>query len=79
MNIPNLKFEGRKALDSLGDNLGAIVFIANDFQQNAVCIGGVPDIIIDVLADVMKTDPRIKELFEAAWCKAGEDQSISLN
>lgn len=73
MNIPDVKSEAHKQIDSLqGSILGMVQIGADDTGHVAVCIGGIPDVIIKTLANVMKGNHQIKDLFEAAWCEANE-------
>lgn len=73
MEIPDVKTEAHKQIDSLeGTVLGMVQIMANDKGHMAVCIGGIPDVIVNILAKAMKDNRRIKDLFESAYCKSTE-------
>ena len=42
----------------------------DDKGHVAVCIGGIPDVIVKIMAKAMKDNHQIKDLFESAWCEA---------
>lgn len=68
MEIPDVKKEARKHIDSIGDNVLAIVqIVADDEGKVSVCVGGIPDLIVKVLGKTMRDNHQIKDLFEDAW------------
>ena len=79
MEIPNVKKDAHQRIDSLeGNILGIVQIMADDKGHLAVCVGGIPDVIVDVLAKVMKSNHQIREFFESAWC-AANDTNLNLN
>lgn len=79
MELPDIKKEAHSHIDSLeGTLLGCVQFMADDKGHLAVCVGGIPDVIVNVLAKVMKDNHQIREFFESAWC-AANDTNFNLN
>lgn len=77
MEIPDVKKDAHRHIDSLEGNILAIIQIACDDKGHlAVCVGGIHTIVIDVLSKVMKDNHQIKDIFEAAWV---ESTSIDIN
>lgn len=73
MELPDAKREAHNQIDGLeGQVMGIVQIMADDKGHVAVCIGGIPDVIVKVLAKTMKDDHQIKDLFEAAWCEAND-------
>lgn len=73
MEIPDVKTEAHRQIDSLeGTVLGMVQIMTDDKGHMAVCIGGIPDVIVNILAKAMKDNRRIKDLFESAYCKSTE-------
>ena len=71
MELPDVKQEAHKQIDGLeGSVLGMVQIMADDRGHMAVCIGGIPDVIIDILSKAMRDNHQIKDLFEAAYCKS---------
>ena len=79
MELPDIKKEAHSHIDSLeGNILGIVQIMVDDKGHLAVCVGGIPDVIVDVLAKVMKSNHQIREFFESAWC-AANDTNFNLN
>lgn len=73
MEIPDVKTEAHRQIDSLeGTVLGMVQIMTDDKGHMAVCIGGIPDVIVNILAKAMKDNHQIKDLFESAYCKSTE-------
>lgn len=73
MEIPDVKTEAHRQIDSLeGTVLGMVQIMTNDKGHMAVCIGGISDVIVNILAKAMKDNRRIKDLFESAYRKSTE-------
>ena len=71
MELPDVKREAHKQIDSLeGSILGMVQIMADDEGHVAVCIGGIPDVIVKLLAKAIKDNHQIKDLFESAWREA---------
>lgn len=71
MEIPDVKVEAHRQIDGLeGTVLGMVQIMADDKGHMAVCIGGIPDVIVDIMAKAMRDNHQIKDLFEAAYCKS---------
>lgn len=71
MELPDVKVEAHKQIDSLkGAVLGMVQIMADDKGHMAICIGGIPDVIINILSKAMQDNHQIKDLFEAAYCKS---------
>lgn len=67
MELPDIKIEVHRQIDGLeGSVLGIVQIMADDKGHVAVCIDGIPDVIVKVLAQTMKDNHQIKDLFEAA-------------
>lgn len=67
MELPDVKVEAHKQIDSLeGTILGMIQIMVDDRGHQAVCIGGIPDVIVRVLGNAMRDNHQIRDLFEAA-------------
>lgn len=81
MELPNVKREAHNQIDGLeGQILGMVQIMADNKGHVAVCIGGIPDVIVKVLAQTMKDNHQIKDLFEAAWCEANDtDFNLGMN
>lgn len=81
MELPDVKSEAHRQIDSLeGTILGMVQIMVDDKGHVAVCIGGIPDVIINILAKSMKDNHQIKDFFEAAYCKStdlGFDPSMN--
>ncbi len=73
MELPDVKREAHNQIDSLeGTILGMVQIMADNKDHVAVCIGGIPDVIVNILAEAMKDNHQIKDLFESAYCKSTE-------
>ena len=61
MELPDIKKEAHSHIDSLeGNILGIVQIMVDDKGHLAVCVGGIPDVIVDVLAKVMKSNHQIR-------------------
>lgn len=70
LGLPDLKEEAHKALDGIEEPVG-IFQIAVDFKgHTAVCIGGVPSVLITVMGHAMRDNHQLKDLVEQALCEA---------
>ena len=79
MESHNVKAEAYKQLDTLNENVLGIIQIGVDNRGLvSVCVGGFPDVIIRTLANTIKENHQIRDLFETALCKSNE-LSINLN
>lgn len=79
MESHNVKAEAYKQLDTLNENiLGIIQIGVDDRGLVSVCVGGFPDVIIRTLANTIKENHQIRDLFETALFKSNE-LSINLN
>lgn len=79
MKLHNLKAEAHKQIDTLNENvLGIIQIGVDDRGLVSVCVGGSPDVIIRTLANIIKENRQIRDLFETALYKSNE-LSINLN
>lgn len=72
MEMPDVKKEAHKQLDGLGTILGIMQIAVDEKGHVAVCVGGVPEVIVRTLAHVMQDNHQIKELFLDAWCGAND-------
>lgn len=71
MEIPNVKKEAHQQIDSLeGNILGIVQIMVDDKGHVSVCVGGIPDVIVAIMAKAMRDNHQIKDLFEDAWCAA---------
>lgn len=71
MELPDVKREAHNQIDSLeGTVLGCVQIMVDDKGHVATCIGGIPDVIVRILAKAMQKNHQIKDLFESAWCEA---------
>lgn len=73
MELPNVKAEAYKQLDTLNENvLGIIQIGVDDRGRVSVCVGGFQDAIIRTLANTIKENHQIRDLFETALYKSNE-------
>lgn len=73
MKLPDVKRNAHDQIDRLeGQILGIVQIMTSDTGQVAVCVGGIPDVLIKVMAQAMKDNHQIKDLFETALYKANE-------
>lgn len=81
MELPDVKREAHNQIDGLeGQVLGMVQIMADDKGHVAVCIGGIPDVIVKIMANAMKDNHQIKDLFEAAWYEANDTGfNLSMN
>lgn len=71
MELPDIKKEAHEHINSLeGTVLGCVQIMVDDKGHVATCIGGIPDVIVRILAKAMQKNHQIKDLFESAWCEA---------
>lgn len=71
MEIPDVKVEAHRQIDSLeGTVLGIVQIMVDDKGHMAVCIGGIPDVIVNIMAKAMYDNHQIKDLFVAAYRKS---------
>ena len=71
MELPDIKREAHWQIDGLeGTVLGMVQIMTDDKDNVAVCIGGIPDVIVKILAKAMNDNHQIKDLFESAWWEA---------
>lgn len=71
MELPDIKREAHRQIDDLeGTVLGMVQIMTDDKGHVAICIGGIPDVIVKILAKAMNDNHQIKDLFESAWCEA---------
>lgn len=77
--MDDIKQKLHEAIDGLDDTIGCAILIGNDFNRQTAIIGGIPDMIIDTLASIMKQQHQVKDLIEAAWCKCNETNPMDLN
>lgn len=67
MELPDVKVEAHRQIDSLeGTVLGMVQIMADDKGHMAVCIGGISDVIVNILGKAMQDNHQIRDLFEAA-------------
>lgn len=57
-----------------GEVIGIIQILVNEQGKVITCAGGYPDVLTKVLAQIMKENQRIKEIFESAWCEANNPE-----
>lgn len=70
LGLPDLKEKAREALDNIEEPVGMFQ-IAVDFKGHvAVCIGGIPSVLVDVMGQAMKNNHQLKDLVEQALCES---------
>lgn len=67
MEIPDVKGVAHRQINSLeGSILGMVQIMADDENHVSVCIGGIPEVIVRTLAEAMRGNHQVKDLFESA-------------
>lgn len=75
MNLPDVKSEAHKNIDNCSDSIIGMIQIITDIEGHvSTCIAGIPEVIVNTLASVMRDHDQLRDLIGVAWLNSGKTE-----